>query len=154
MIISVRERFARKVAPGAVGAHGAFGIKDYQFPTHKQMDRMEAQGLPFEIEPGVREAVIQVNEAGYCTGSSCQGHGNRLGWVGVEPHRSEVPKKLQRVYSKHAHFSAKPVDPKEIKEILVDNDLEPRRYAAANWQDKTQLSSMHIFSTRASKKND
>ena len=49
-------------------------FRGQKIPTHREMDELERYGVPFDVDPEIREMVMDVNRRGYYTGGSCAGH--------------------------------------------------------------------------------
>jgi len=59
-----------------------------QLPTHAEMDEMERNRLPYDIDPEIRQPVLELNRQGYRTCMSCAGHPsasgpNYRGYIGI-----------------------------------------------------------------------
>jgi hypothetical protein len=139
----------------------AFQTKGYTFPTTKQQNKFDKYGIVHDIDSEIRDAVIDLHDAGYRTGGSCQGHAvGARGYVSINPHPSELPKPFirrvagyyktpvseKRVVSDLYNLggdrgatSTKPVDPREVKGILKDNGISPTRHNPPNWDQKGDL---------------
>lgn len=145
MALTRQQRFARNVVDNIERGLGvrAFRVKGYTFPTHEQMDSFKKYHVPYDVDPAIRDVVIEINDAGYRTAGSCQGHSKGgQGFISVHPHRTEYPTKLLAEKYKPEPVdkivrgllsmgeSKKPVNPGEIKNILLDNGLEKVRHDA------------------------
>jgi hypothetical protein len=131
--ITRQQRFRQNVQQDTTGGMQgeAFRTKGYTFPTHQQMDKFDKYRIPHNVDPGVRDLVIAINDCGYRTGGSCQGahlrHRTEGGFVVVNPHRSEVPEEWKRrVLIENP--SRRVVDPIEIKRIHRDFNFKVTKY--------------------------
>ena len=146
----------RKAANYGIGPD-AFRTKGYTFPTTKQQNKFDKYHIPHDIDSEIRDAVIDLNDAGYRTGSSCQGHSAKAkGYIVINPHPSEVPKPFIRKVAgyyknpvsekrviadlyEHSSLSTRVVDPQEVKGILKDNDISPVKHSGPDFTQSGDL---------------
>jgi len=144
MVLTRQQRFARNIKDNENRGLGglAFITPGYSFPTHKQMDKFDKYKLPHDIDPALREVVIDLNDHGYTTGGSCQGHykGSK-GFISIYPNRSEVSlsvlkerlgssedaKKLAKALIALGE-SKKVVDPREVEQIIFKHGIKVTKY--------------------------
>lgn len=136
MALTRQQRFARNVDGNihtGIGAQ-AFNTRGFTFPTSQQMDKFDKYNLPHDIDPGVRDVVLDLNDAGYRTCGSCQGHQkDAQGFVNIEMHPSEIPQKhFNQVCEWHQRsgdpFSKKKIDEPEVKAIHKDHNIKAVQY--------------------------
>jgi hypothetical protein len=92
-----RERYKRLILEDSSNPNGAnrnfkLGVTDrylyppeYLFPTVEQENKLRQYNLPPLVDPGIRNALIAINEAGFSTGGSCQGHATKgEGFINIQ----------------------------------------------------------------------
>jgi len=127
---SIRQRFAKNLLkrPDMTGiGKSAFRSKGYTFPSHSQMNQFSKFGIVYDVDPGIRDLVIDINHAGYSTGGSCQGHiKGQSGFITINLNKREIPHKILvglNQYFTEFGYSKKPANVQEIKEILKKHGL-------------------------------
>lgn len=148
---STRQRFAKNLLkqPDMTGiGKSAFRSKGYKFPSHSQMNQFSKFGIIYDVDPGIRDLVIDINRAGYTTMGSCQGHiKGQSGFVTIALNKQEIPHKywgLIRDHIKEFGQSKKPVNVQELKEILKKHGLIFLRYEPPNFsKDRRGRISLH-----------
>jgi len=131
--------------------HGRIG---YEYPTHKQMDAFEKFNIPPDVDPDLRNIVIDLNRAGYKTLGSCQGHaiGGRA-FVSLAPTQSDliklIPKdvRLRAKLTKHMGRQGNPlkqINLSEIKGIFRKHGINKVNYVPPHWKKGT-VSPFHAF---------
>ena len=162
VVLTRQQRFARNVRenPNVQLAGGAFKTKHYTFPTHEQQDKIDKHGLPHDVDTEVRDLVIDLNDAGYCTGGSCQGHHTKnKGFVTINPHKSEIPVQfLKQRWGDQAAttyvkglvkdgLSSHKVDVGEVRKIHRDNGVSKINYEKPHFDSK-EGDYIHYHSTQ------
>ena len=136
---SIRQRFAKNISkrPDMTGyGKSAFRSKGFTFPSHSQMNQFSKFGIIYDVDPDIRDLVIDTNRAGYTTWGSCQGHiKGQSGYVSLKLNKQEIPHKflvdnpkLNQYFITEGGYSKKPVNVQEIKEILKKHGLIFTRY--------------------------
>lgn len=151
---SIRQRFAKNLLkrPDMTGiGKSAFRSKGYTFPSHSQMNQFSRFGIVYDVDPGIRDLVIDINRAGYSTGGSCQGHiKGQSGFITINLNKREIPHKILvglNQYFTEFGYSKKPVNVQEIKEILKKHGLIFMRYKPPRFSkdSKGRISLYHAF---------
>lgn len=155
---SIRQRFAKNISkrPDMTGyGTSAFRSKGYTFPSHSQMNQFSRFGIVYDVDPGIRDLVIDINRAGYTTWGSCQGHiKGQSGFVSIILNKQEIPHKflvdnpkLNQYFIDEGGYSKKPVNVQEIKEILKKHGLTFLRYKPPRFSkdSKGRISLHHAF---------
>jgi hypothetical protein len=146
-----QQRFAKNVKKDMSGGMQgkAFRTKGFTFPTHEQMDAFDKYHIPHNVDPALRDAVIDLNKRGYCTSGSCQGghlHNKRTnerntGFIAITPHKSEYPQQYQQM---RLHHSKKVVNPNEVKQVLKSHNIKVKKHDPPYFR-KGEIKDFHAF---------
>lgn len=80
--------------------------RGFALPSHSEMDAMEKHGVIFDVDPGIRALILDLNRKKFKTEGSCAGHiRGRRGFVTVvaDIKKMSASKKeiLKAVFKKH-----------------------------------------------------
>lgn len=130
-------------------ANSPISERGYSYPTPRQMSAFEKYNIPPDVDPILRDIVIELNNKGYRTNGSCQGHlSKRNAFIGIELFKPEwlkyIPNtsptehiELRNLMMKASRFSLIPINPSEIirmmkKYGLTDIKYEPPQMSPKN----------------------
>lgn len=115
----------------------------FYYPSTNQMNKFDQHYIPYDIDPALRKAIIKLNERGYSTYTSCQGHTKgKEGWITIVPDKSEVPNTYWQ--GRRLKASKKPVNPIEVKHILQSVGIRVKKYIHGKPEQD-----MHMFKFNA-----
>ena len=121
MILTRQQRYAINAKDNPRGRNIGHGITSY--PTHYQMNQFEKYGVVYDVDPALRDVVIELNARGYRTAGSCQGHNfrNKHGYVTIRPSAKEIP--IESNKYRDEIYSVKKVNPHEIIMIFKKHGI-------------------------------
>jgi hypothetical protein len=134
--------------------------KGWKYPTKQQLDMFEKYKIPADVDPILRDIIIELNIKGYRTTGSCQGHGHRgrafigIGlskqeWFKYIPNNSSPPHVILRnLFMKHSNISTISINQNEIINIMKKYGLTNIKY------DPPQLTPIKLQYTIDNKKNN
>jgi len=112
-------------------------FKGLKMPTHDQMDKLEKYGIVYDVDPEIRDMVIELNDKGFKTLGSCAGH---------------MPNKINGFVS----FSGKPTEHKikVAKSILQKHGMVNIRFVEHEifWSLKFRSVGLHELRKKYKKK--
>lgn len=126
------ERFRQYKAENPDIHERSFGLaRGQHLPTHEEMDEMARYRLPYDIDPEIRQPVIDLNRQGIRTCGSCAGHpgvcGAERGFIsiGYEHHERqgtaalhpEVEERIKQTLRSHG-----------LQRVTVDSPSQGRPY--------------------------
>jgi hypothetical protein len=109
---TIKERFLKNIKNNKYRGVGetAFTIKNYKFPTHEQMNQYKKFHLPYDIDTGLRDLIIELNQLGYKTLGSCNGHNLHRGFISFALSDNEIHnylvhdyKRIKKYFQKKMH---------------------------------------------------
>lgn len=115
-------------------------INKFYYPTTTQMNKFDKYHIPYDIDPAIRSPIIALNEHGYSTYTSCQGHNKGgEGWININPHESEISPE----YLKGLPFrlSKKRINQFEVNRILSNFGIQVKKFRKARYPKQTH----HLF---------
>jgi hypothetical protein len=132
---NIKKRFVRNVKHNINrGNSEVWKNPDYQYPTPYQMNQFKKHHIVYDIDPALRNVIIDLNSKGYRTGGSCQGHikENKHGYIKINTSKNQLPLKFRNNNTPLAKdlstdlstdLSLKNIDPNEIKSILKKHNI-------------------------------
>jgi hypothetical protein len=113
--------------------------RGYAYPTADQMRAFEKYNLPPDVDPALRNVVIELNKVGYSTGGSCQGHNHHnTAFIAINPTKEEILKAIPnnslpfhlafRAHTLKDGLSKRPINTSIIVNILKKHGLQNIRY--------------------------
>lgn len=124
MMQTIKQRFSDNVIGNPNRGRGEEHLKNknYKYPTQSQINKFQKYDIPFDVDVALRDVIIKLNEVGYTTLGSCQGHSkSNTAFISIAIDRSEIPKSysplvISRIFG--GKFSHKKINVSEIKTIL------------------------------------
>jgi len=152
MTLTLRQqRFIKNVRDNPARGSGDWKQKSYYYPTEQQMNKFEKYNIVYDVDPALRDVVIELNAKGYRTVGSCQGHSkhNKTGFVTIAITYNEVPLKYRNSTTSLAQhllkeLSEKEINPTEIKMIFKKHGITITKYTPPVF-NKSQIRNFHSF---------
>jgi hypothetical protein len=150
MVLTRQQRFIKNVV-NKYGKSEEDYLKQNDYPTHPQMDKFEKYNIDYDVDPALRGVTIELNNKGYKTMSSCQGHfKGSTGHVSIAISENEIPKKYQKFNTSFAVFmlkrsSEKDINVNEIKAIFKKYGIIITKYKPPVFVDKILPEHMFEF---------
>ena len=146
MIDSIKQRYLTHVKRlnTRFGENVINPINKFNYPTTTQMNKFDKYHIPYDVDPALRSPIIALNEHGYATYTSCQGHkkGND-GVISITPHKSEIPEPYLKeiLQEKPFRLSSKRINQFEVKRILSNFGIHVKGFIRADYPKITH----HFF---------
>jgi len=126
-----KKRFVRNVKDNINrGNSNSWEKTYYQYPTSRQMDQFQKHHVVYDVDPALRNVIIELNSKGYRTAGSCQGHmkENKHGYIVIKVSRNQLPEKFRNHNTALARnlshdLSLKDINPNEVKAILKKHNI-------------------------------
>ena len=78
MTQNLSQRFWRNYRENRINTGSAYIIaKGIKLPMHEEMDKMDKYHLSYDIDPWIRNVILDLNQHGLKTMGSCAGHTNK-----------------------------------------------------------------------------
>ena len=148
-----QQRFVKNVKDNITrGNDDSWKRQSYRYPTEQQMDKFEKYHIVYDVDPALRDIVIDLNSKGYRTVGSCQGHNkhNKIGFVNIAIAINELPLKYRnsdtpagKYFSKN--LSQKDVNPTEIKTIFKKHGITITKYTPPTFVKSRSIRNFHSF---------
>jgi len=127
MILTRQQRFIRN-AKDSPYRKNSDDMRRGTYPTHYQMNQFEKYGVSYDVDPALRDVVIELNMRGYRTTGSCQGHNMRNhAFVTIHSSKKEISPEQSRI-SKREIYSMKNINVNEIKNIFKRHGIIITKY--------------------------
>ena len=145
MILTRQQRFIKNVKDSPYRRNGPDEDirKGTTYPTHNQMNQFEKYGVAYDVDPPLRDVIIELNMRGYRTSGSCQGHNMRnKAFVAINSSRKEVPTEWRT--SSNNIYSIKNINVNEIKNTFKKHGITITKYIPASYV-KGKIRTFHTF---------
>jgi hypothetical protein len=143
MILTRQQRFIRNAKDSPYRRNGD-DLRRGTYPTHYQMNQFEKYGVSYDVDPALRDVVIELNMRGYRTAGSCQGHDMRNhAFVSINSSKKEIPPE-QATLSKREIYSMKNINVNEIKNIFKRHGIIITKYTPPSY-NKRRIRDYHTF---------